>query len=201
VGPVRRRVEPEVVLRGHARKPLLGLAQKADVRRIFFAGEERDDAEGGLPRTRAQHEQQGDQLPESRCQPLFCHTPFLQMNISVARPRCTVFGNVTRTSLPPLFTNSCAPASTPLRSCHVQSPMLLATTWSARSWCSLVVSFVNHAHHTASRSLARRETRGSSAEKSFAAQAAIDTNSNAMTPALTMKRADEDRVEYTSPPG
>src|SRR6185436_8877827 len=136
------------------------------------------------------------------CPPCSNSISSVEYNTAQSPNTCrSVFGNVTRTSLPPLFTNSCAPASTPLRSCHVESPMLIATTWSARSWCSLVVSFVNHAHHTASRSLARRETRGSSAEKSFAAQAAIDTNSNAMTPALTMKRADEDRVEYTSPPG
>src|SRR5262245_35661331 len=68
--------------------------------------------------------------------------------------------------------------------------MLIATTLSASSCCSFVVSLVNQAHHTASRSLARRARRGSSAEKSFAAQAARIANS----------RTDEARIEYTVPP-
>src|ERR1700720_1940019 len=45
IPPIGCGVKAEIVFRRHFRKPSLGFMQKADVRLVLFAGEERDDSE------------------------------------------------------------------------------------------------------------------------------------------------------------
>ena len=50
IPPIRRRIEREVVPGGHLRKPAQSFVQKADMRRVFLAGEESHSPEPWLVR-------------------------------------------------------------------------------------------------------------------------------------------------------